>query len=143
MWHDILLFLFILTLFRSFTFPNYSIIQYIKTIKNRCDYNCRQLLLAILAYILANIFDYIVTLYGLAYTNASEANPIAKSYIAYFGVNIGLLIFKSIIVSMVIIGILAFYQLRKTEKIRLKPEHILSIGTIITFLGASLWLTYL
>ncbi len=110
--------------------------------RNSWFHHYRQLLLATVAYILANVFDYLITIYGLANTNAIEGNPVARNYIAHFGPEIGLLIFKTIMVSLVLLGIIGFIILYQKKKTRIKPEMILSIGAIMTFLGACIWLTH-
>jgi hypothetical protein len=114
--------------------PEYYIKQ-----KNKWYYHYKQLLLATIAYVLANVFDYIITLHGLNYTDTVEANPIAQKYITFFGPEIGLFILKSITVSSVLIGIIGFVILYKNNKTRLKPEYILAAGTAMTFFGACFW----
>lgn len=115
-----------------------------RIINSKCNFthHYKQFLMATIAYVLANVYDYIVTLYGLKYTDATEANPIAVSYINLFGAHIGLLIFKSLIVSFVVLGMIAIFCLYKNKKTRLNPEYLLSIGTALTFLSASMWFVH-
>ncbi|MGB9596076.1 MAG: DUF5658 family protein [Candidatus Poribacteria bacterium] len=102
-----------------------------------CHY--RQLILAILVYILAHIFDYIITLQGLTNTSGEEANPFAQKYMDFFGLHKGLLIFKLQMIIIVMIAAFGIEHLYRNKGSKIRSEYILTIGAIFTFLGGSLW----
>lgn len=111
-----------------------------KTSKLISIFKCyRQFILATLAYFLAHVFDYILTLNGLTRTNGEEANLLAQRYMEYFGLHLGLLIFKMQMFCIVVLAALGLEQIYRKKKSRIKPEYILAIGAILTFLGGSLW----
>ena len=66
-------------------------------------------ILAVMAYILFSLFDWVTTAVALA-SGGAEGNPVAASVFASFG-NAGLLAFKAIVVA-VIVAILAFIPRR-------------------------------
>lgn len=99
----------------------------------------RQLILAILVYILAHIFDYIITLQGLTNTSGEEANPFAQKYMEFFGLHKGLLIFKLQMVIIVMASAFGIEYIYRNKRSKIKSHYILTIGAILTFLGGSLW----
>jgi hypothetical protein len=99
----------------------------------------KQFILATLVYFLAHVFDYILTLNGLTKTNGEEANPFAQRYMEFFGLHIGLLIFKMQMFCIVVLAAFGLEHICRKKKSRIKSEYILTIGAILTFLGGSLW----
>jgi hypothetical protein len=99
----------------------------------------KQFILAALAYFLAHVFDYILTLNGLTRTNGEEANPFAQRYMEFFGLHLGLLIFKLQMFVIVVLAALGIEIIYRKKRSRIKSEYILTIGAILTFLGGSLW----
>ncbi|MEK7399381.1 MAG: DUF5658 family protein [Candidatus Poribacteria bacterium] len=99
----------------------------------------KQFILATLLYFLAHVFDYILTLNGLTKTNGEEANLFAQRYMEFFGLHIGLLIFKMQMFCIVVLAALGLEHIYRKKKSRIKSEYILTIGAILTFLGGSLW----
>lgn len=102
-----------------------------------CPY--RRLILAILAYILAHVFDYIITLHGLTNTSGEEANPLAQRYMDVFGLHKGLLIFKLQMIVIVVIAAFGIEHVYKNKRSKIRSDYILTAGAILTFLGGSLW----
>jgi hypothetical protein len=99
----------------------------------------KQFILAILLYFLAHVFDYILTLNGLTKTHGEEANPFARKYMDFFGLHLGLLIFKLQMFCIVILAAFGIEYIYRNKKPRIKSEYILTIGAILTFLGGGLW----
>lgn len=96
---------------------------------------------ASLAYIVAHVIDCILTAHGIA-TNASvEANPIVQGYMDYFGVGKGLIICKSFMGAIIILGVIVSHLAYQKRGKRIRVEYILYAGALFTFLGGSLWLT--
>jgi len=103
----------------------------------------KQLILASLTYILAHVFDYILTLHGLTKTNGEEANPFAQRYIDSFGLHLGLLIFKLQMIFIVIIAAIGIEYVYRNRQSKIRSDYILTVGAILTFIGGSLWLLLL
>lgn len=99
----------------------------------------RQLILAIFVYILAHVFDYIITLQGLVNTSGKEANPFAQKYMDFFGLHKGLLIFKLQMIIIVISAAFGIEHIYRSKGSKIRSDYILIIGVILTFLGGSLW----
>jgi len=108
--------------------------------KNR-NWHWLEFIMACVAYVAANTVDYILTICGLMNIHMGEANPIARSYIDVLGPEKGLLLFKLIMVSIVILGVFIIDRILKEQKIKLRSEYILYAGAVITILGSSLWLS--
>jgi hypothetical protein len=108
--------------------------------KNR-NWRWLEFIMACVAYVAANAVDYILTICGLMNRHMGEANPIARSYMDVLGPERGLLLFKLIMVSIVILGVFIIDLIIKEKKIKLRSEYILYAGAVITLLGSSLWLS--
>jgi hypothetical protein len=115
-----------------------NISLYLKTSKSKLFYYFMQIRFAILAYIIAGVFDYTLTTYGLTNTGVGEGNPIAQCYIDIFGPQIGLLVFKLFMISFVVFGAILINH-KYGSKI---AKFILYGGAIITLLGGGLWLIF-
>lgn len=100
-----------------------------------------QMILASLVFILANAIDYTFTLYGLMYTNVREANPVIQGYMDIFGMKQGLLIYKSLMVGIIILGVIVFDRACKAKGIRFRSEYLLYAGAFLTVFAGALWLT--
>lgn len=111
----------------------------IKT-KNR-NWHWLEFIMACVTYVAANTIDYILTICGLMNRHMGEANPIARSYIDILGPEKGLLLFKLIMVSIVILGVFIIDCVIREQKIKLRSKDILYAGAVITMLGSSLWLS--
>jgi hypothetical protein len=97
-------------------------------------------ILASLAYVAAHMIDYLFTVPGIRHTVFREGNPIIQVYIDLFGLEIGLLSYKLLVCAAVIIGMKAVDLACEGKKARIRPEHILYGGAILTTLGGALWL---
>jgi hypothetical protein len=102
-----------------------------------------QMILASLVFIVANAIDYTFTLYGLMYTNVREANPVIQGYMDIFGMKQGLLLYKSLMVGIIILGVIVFDQACKAKGIRFRSEYLLYAGSLLTAFAGSLWLIHL
>jgi lysylphosphatidylglycerol synthetase-like protein (DUF2156 family) len=100
-----------------------------------------QMILASLIFIVANAIDYTFTLYGLMYTNVREANPIIQGYMDIFGMKQGLLLYKSLMVGVIILGVIVFDRACKAKGIRFRSEYLLYAGAFLTAFAGALWLT--
>jgi hypothetical protein len=93
------------------------------------------------------MIDYSLTASGIRETGYSEGNPIIQWYIDRLGIEGGLLGYKLIVCVAIIAGMKAVDLTLKKEKgksrIRLKVEHILYGGAILTTSGGALWLLLL
>jgi hypothetical protein len=96
--------------------------------------------MACVAYVAANIVDYIFTIYGMMNSRMSEANPIAQSYMQILGVEKGLFLFKILMVGVIILGVFVIDLVVKERKIKIRSEYILYVGAVVTILGSSMWL---
>lgn len=76
-----------------------------------------RLLVACIAYILANVFDYVMTLEGITTGRNVEGNPIIQLYIDHLGLQKGLLFYKSLMCILIIMGtiVLDFAYIKKTK----------------------------
>jgi len=101
-------------------------------------------MLATLVYLAANTVDYFLTVSGIRNTLCREGNPIIQGYMDYFGVEKGLLSYKLLICAGLIIGMKALDIARKEGKlrVRIRAEHILYGGAILTASGGVLWLLH-
>lgn len=102
-----------------------------------------QIIMACLAYIVANIIDYQLTIYGIANTVYCEANPIAQGYMDLFGIQRGLLFYKAPMMGLIILAVIIIDAMYRNKKIRFRPVYILYAGALLTTLGGSLWLVKL
>lgn len=112
----------------------------LKTNKSKNRRRWLQLITAGLTYILANVIDYRLTMYGAANTTYREANPIVREYMSVFGMIEGLMIYKTLMVSAIIFAVIMVDLFYRSKNIRFRSEYILYAGSIMTTLGGSLWL---
>ena len=112
----------------------------LKTSKSKNRRRWLQIITAGLTYILANLIDYRLTMYGAANTNYREANPIALGYMSVFGMAEGLMIYKMLMVSAIISAVIMVDIFYRRKNIRFRSEYLLYAGAIMTTLGGSLWL---
>lgn len=97
-------------------------------------------ILASLTYLVAHVIDYFFTVSGIRYTATGEGNPIIQGYIDHFGLVRGLLGYKALICIAIIAGLKAVDLAQKENKLKVKAEHILYGGAILTTSGGALWL---
>lgn len=100
-----------------------------------------QLLIASLLFIAGNLMDYILTAHGISNGVYEEANPIIREYIDHFGIHKGLLLFKGLMGSFIIFGVIVFDKVCKEKGINFRSEFILYAGAIATTIAGALWLT--
>ena len=95
---------------------------------------------ASLTFVLANLIDYRLTIYGLTYTRLREANPVIQGYMDLFGMTRGLLLYKGLMVSMIILASVTLDLAYRNKGFKHIPEYILYPGAILTTAASSLWL---
>jgi len=105
------------------------------------DWHLLEIVIACITYIVANVVDYMLTIYGLTNTKANEANPLAQSYMSIFGLFDGLLIYKLLMVVIILCGVIALDNTINRRKIKFRTEYILYVGAGLTVLASSLWLS--
>jgi len=98
-----------------------------------------QIIMAGLLYIVANAIDYHFTVFGMMYTNYTEANPIAQQYMDLFGTEQGLFLYKALMVGMIILAVIAVDLVCRKKNIKFRPAYILYAGALVTTLAGSLW----
>ena len=98
---------------------------------------------ASLAYITAHIFDYFLTVYGITADLSQEANPVVRGYMEFFGVGRGLVICKSLMCIIIILGTIVAHLACREKGNKIRVELILYAGSLMTLLGGALWLTRL
>jgi hypothetical protein len=103
-------------------------------------YRWFQIITAILVYITAHIVDYFLTVYGIVTKTSQEANPVVQGYIDHFGVEKGLMICKSLMSIVIILGVIFAHLAYGGKQDKVKVEYILYVGSLFTFLGGVLWL---
>lgn len=96
--------------------------------------------MASLAYIAANIIDYLLTISGVENDAFREGNPLLREYIELFGAGRGILICKLLACIGVICAMRVIDLAYKENKIRLRAEYILYGGAILMTLSGCLWL---
>jgi hypothetical protein len=102
-----------------------------------------RLAIACITYVLANVFDCIMTVEGITTGRHQEGNPIVQYYINYFGLEHGLLFYKSLMCILIILAaiILDFAynkKARSSRPLRL-PLYLLYFGAFATLLGGLSW----
>ena len=108
--------------------------------------SCRawfHIVLASLVYVLANLADYLFTLHGIANNVSQEANPVVQGYMDVFGVGRGLAICKLLMGAIIILGVIATRLAYRKRGSEIRVELLLYVGSFMTLLGGSLWLTHL
>ena len=98
---------------------------------------------ASLAYIIAHIIDYFLTVYGITANLSQEANPVVRGYMEIFGVGRGLAICKSLMCTIIILGAIVAHLACREKGNKIRVEFILYAGSLMTLLGGALWLTRL
>lgn len=94
---------------------------------------------AMILYILASVWDCIMTIFGLHYTDVPEVGFVASPMVELLGSVWGVLAAKS--VAAVILLAAYMVDLAYKRKERTSPVPIvLAIGAILTIIGGSLWL---
>ena len=96
--------------------------------------------MASLAYIIANVTDYLFTVSGVEKEPFREGNPIVQGYIYFFGASRGILICKLLACIGVICAMRVINLAYREKRTRLRAEYVLYGGAILTTLGGSLWL---
>ncbi len=114
-----------------------------KTIESKNWHRWLEIIAAGLIYILANAFDYYLTVYGVMNTTYREANPIARGYMDIFGLTEGLMIYKVLMVGLIILAVITVDLFYRKKNIRFRAEYILYVGALMTTLGGSLWVVKL
>jgi CheY-like chemotaxis protein len=100
-----------------------------------------RIILACLIYLIVNAYDYYMTISGILARKAREGNPIVQTYIDYFGLHNGVLIYKIIICSLITLSVLIFSFIYEYEESkRLLPEYILYGGSIVTLFAVAMWI---
>ena len=114
-----------------------------KTERLRSSSQCRwfQIMVASLAYIAAHVTDYLFTVHGIAIDASQEANPVVRGYMDCFGVGKGLMICKSLMSAVIILGVIVTHLAYIKKGNKVKVEYVLYAGAFFTFLGGVLWLT--
>ena len=97
-------------------------------------------IMASLAYIAANVIDYLLTIPGVENDVFREGNPILLGYIELFGAGRGILLCKLLACIGVISAMRVIDLARKENKTRLRAEYILYGGAILMTLSGCLWL---
>ena len=98
---------------------------------------------ASLAYIIAHIADYFLTIYGVTANLSQEANPVVRGYMEIFGPGRGLAICKSLMCTIIILGAITVHLTCRKKGNKIRVEFVLYAGSLMTFLGGALWLTRL
>ena len=113
-----------------------------KKIIKRILSNSPDFTMASLTYIAANIADYLFTVTGIRRTAYSEGNPIIRAYMHYFGIEAGLLCYKLLLCTAIIVGMKALDLIYKEKKYKvwIRAEHLLYGGAILTTSGGALWM---
>ena len=95
---------------------------------------------ASLAYIIANVIDYLLTVRSILGPMLKDGNPIIRQYMDLFGTQNGLLVYKLIICGSIILGMKAVDLSYRKGKTRFSGKYVLYGGAIATVLGGCLWL---
>ena len=95
---------------------------------------------ASLAYIVAHVIDYLLTVQATIDTTLKDGNPMIRQYMDLFGAQDGLLAYKLLICGSVILGMKAVDMSYRKGKTRFRGEYVLCGGAIVTVLGGCLWL---
>jgi len=100
----------------------------------------RRVVFASIAYVIANTYDIILTLKGLADSNMLELNSLVGGYMNLFGRVPGLIVVKSALGLSIILGVALLDLTANRSSWYCKASNFLFIGSIIMILGSSLWL---
>lgn len=100
-----------------------------------------RIMLACFIYIVSNAYDYYITVFGIINRKAQEGNVVIQQYIDFFGLNKGVLFYKSLMCSLIIFSVIIYSLMYEyEEKKRIIPECILYSGSFITLLAVTMWL---
>jgi len=97
-----------------------------------------KLLKPMLTYIAAHIIDTCLTLQGLP--SEDEGNPIILSWMECLGTIQGLIIFKALMASLILVAIVLIRTESKRESRPMDLSWVLYGGALLTFLCSTLWL---
>lgn len=102
------------------------------------------LALAVVLYVVANMLDYSYTVRGIASGISTEGNPVAQKFIEQFGLEKGLLLFKTIflvfIISCTITLEIKYCQKKKIPSPSTLSCCILCSGAILKLGAVGMWL---
>jgi len=101
------------------------------------------IIMASLAYILANIADYFFTVFGTVKEMSTEANPVVQGYIEYFGLFSGVMICKLLMCAIIIFAVVVTRLAYREKGREFRVEFVLYAGSIMTLFGGAMWLTKL
>lgn len=96
---------------------------------------------AMILYIIATIWDCIMTIMGLHYTDVPEVGFVAGPLVELLGSVWGVIVAKSVAVVI----LLAAYMVHRAYERRGRTSPVpivLAIGAVLTAIGGSLWLFY-
>ena len=100
-----------------------------------------RIMLACFIYIVSNVYDYYMTVFGIINRKAQEGNVIIQQSINFFGLHNGVLFYKIIMCSFIILAIIILsFIYEHEEKKRIIPECILYSGSFITLIAVTMWL---
>jgi len=97
-----------------------------------------KLLKPMLTYIAAHIIDICLTLQGLP--SKDEGNPIVLSWMKCLGTIQGLIVFKALMTSLILLAIVCIRIKSKRESRPMDISWVLYGGALLMFLCSTLWL---
>ena len=97
--------------------------------------------IAMILYMIATVWDAIMTIFGLHYTDVPEVGFVAGPAVKFFGPVWGVIIAKSIAAVILLASYLVDHAYRHRGRTSPVPI-VLSIGAILTIIGGSLWLLH-
>ena len=92
---------------------------------------------SIVFLVIANIVDFLITVWGLSHTHYQEMNILLDKLIKTFGIVNGLLIGKGILTMLVISCTIMIYNKTKNSK---QLSIIIYSLSVIMLMSSSLWL---
>jgi hypothetical protein len=110
---------------------------------NKISHYWLRITVACIAYIFANVFDYFMTVEGIKSGRNQEGNPIIQHYIDYFGLQNGVLFYKSLMCILIILATLildvAYSKKAKSSKPIPLSLYFLYFGSFATILAGISW----
>lgn len=97
-----------------------------------------QLLKPTLTYIASHIVDTCLTLRGLS--SRGEGNPFILAWMEWLGTIQGIVVYKSLMIGLVLLGIVLIRIKSKRESRSMDLSWVLYGGALLTFLCSTLWL---